>query len=251
MRSRLLLLTVFTLFTSRSVWGITVYLPKTVYTASPYISLAALCQTSIGSNYIIPLTNSKVFSNKELGQYFVQAGYDDFTLIGGGVEVKYFPYLSTAKDIADGLLAYYPNALPSIKPESLPGKYFIQSSDYSLSGGKVLASLQCIDFSSGIGVPKTLLLTFGMKNPSPAVQPMPLVNTGLNLQPALPVPANAVVEDEVYIVKIEDYKAFLAYKMGGLTIIVEARIIRKLDETSYLVENVNSGKMLIVKMLTK
>jgi hypothetical protein len=238
-------------------FSITIYLPKTIYTTQPKMSLASLCHAPFGSNYIIPTDKSKVFSNKELGVLFQNAGYKDFTLVGSGIDLRYIPSLSSAQDIINGLLSLYPNAVPALKPEMLPGKFYIVNSDYNMKGDKVVVSVNYIDLTKEMGTPSMLMLSFPMKAPEVLPQAVPAAAavwpTNYNTVPSAPGYPNAIqpADNEVYIDKIQDYKAYLVYKLGGLIITVEARIIRKLDDVTYLVENINSGKMLIAKLIKK
>jgi hypothetical protein len=257
MRARIFFILLLLISFAGAGFSITIYLPKTVYTFHPAMSLASLCHAPFASNYIIPTDKSKVFSNKELGVLFQNAGYKDFTLIGNGIDLRYIPALSASQDIIDGLLALYPNAVPALKPEMLPDRFYIVKSDYTLNGNKVLVSVNYIDLTKDMGAPSMLMVTFPLKPvvelPKAALVAAAAWPTNYNSIPAAPGYAGAIqtAENEVYIDSIQDYKAFIVYKLGGLTISVEARIIRKLDDVTYLVENINSGKMLIAKLIKK
>ncbi|NPV00949.1 MAG: hypothetical protein HPY53_06180 [Brevinematales bacterium] len=257
MRVRVFFILLLLIVSAGAGFPITVYLPKTVYTFHPAMSLASLCHAPFASNYIIPTDKSKVFSNKELGVLFQNAGYQDFTLIGSGIDLRYIPALSTSQDIIDELLALYPDAVPALKPEMLPDRFYIVKSDYAQSGNKVVVSVNYIDLTKDTGAPSIMLLTFPVlpkvELPKPASVVAAAWPTNFNSFPAASGYAGAIqtAENEVYIDSIQDYKAFIVYKLGGLTISVEARIIRKLDDVTYLVENINSGKMLIAKLIKK
>lgn len=238
----------FNIILIKSLFALQVFqLKKKVYATNNNLPISAFCLDHMGEDPIIQLPNKNYFSNQELSVLFSSAGLNEFSLVGDGVEFYKLSMLTTPQELIENTINLYPHVVPLFNLNDLPPHFAIQKSDYQKQGNKLLLSLDYVYFKGITGTPAHTLLWFEcVKSPSS----IELDSFILTNSVRLPNESHQITSNGAVIIEsIENNSAILIYRIGGLMIKTKAHIIRQLNDTTYLVENMNSGKQIIAQKL--
>lgn len=211
--------------------GKVITIKSELYTRQNIIPFDSLCQTSMGFDFSIRLQKNKIFSNKELSELLHSQGYKQFTLIGEQIAVYYIPTLTDFNSFYSELSNTYKNLRLPLESDFFPKSFYVKSLDVEIQKESTILNIEYVYFSNGFDVIVSNQV-FVIKR-SKTIFPDETSNSITDSITAIP---------KVYIKNINNLKADLIYRTGNIIIRTKAKIIRKLQDNSYYVENINSGK---------
>jgi hypothetical protein len=253
---RLQFLTAFFIFflwgVSFSFDGTTLYLQNEIYISTNQIPLCLLvspehpffshsrntqkhCANRPHStliDYTITVEKSKIFSNKKIYEILSLSGFSNFTVVGSSCEIKKISNPVSFDKFYQNFVARYPEFDISRLRSFFPGNTHIH--DYRLMHSQTPAELEIdyIIFNNGIGE-KHLRTFLIYPDKTKVVQSEPKET---------PAP-------QFFVENIRGNFADLVYQHGAIYIRTKAKIIQRLDDSTFLVENINSRKRIKAKAL--
>ncbi len=208
-----------------------------VYTRKDSITINDLVGRETDAKGSVSVLTNCFFSNAEIHGLMDRGGAGDLVLIGAGTYVIRLDTLSSVDEINQ----YISGALKGqfvvkfFKKFDLPEKFKVLKISNEVSSNILTLIIDYVFFRGDTGFATNEVFDIGLERPSdPEPAKLPENNTEKN--------------DSQYIENLDMGNADLVFSKGNISIKMKVRIIRKLEDSTCLVENNRSGRVFKVKI---
>lgn len=212
-----------------------------VYIKTNKISFNDLLGNDLGLSSEFQIISNQYFSNYEISRLLKQQYIKEVILIGKGVQVEWINQFSSLNDIKNYLLNTYPGIniqKVDFSDISFPEEFKIQNLKSEYENNYIKIQAEYLYFIGNNGI--TTNIKFELK----------YYGSDINIyQKSISQFNNSY--DYIYLEHIDRGMADLSYKKGDIFITMKVKIMRKLEDNYYLVENNKSGKTFKVKLKEK
>jgi hypothetical protein len=208
-----------------------------VFAASERLPLSCFIQEPVQKTNLIKIESGRYYSNKELSVLFRQSGLNDFVLIGQGTDIEKDTFYDNSGTIAFRIKQVLPEVEAdrnAIEKKMDFKTYIIKKLDAVRDLPDIRVTMDMIYFTNQAGIETNLTIVLRPGDISQTEEG----KTG-------PDPA----DEPIYLKALNKGYGELIYRKAGLTIMTRVRVMRKLENNYYLVENNNSGKMMRVRFI--
>ncbi len=231
------------MFFIQLIFGDQIYhLKEIVYTSSRIIHLNELIDEKINLTNSININDSIFYSNNELCIRLKNAGLKDFVLIGQKVKIEFVRQFSKIPELTDMIISNCPGTeinKMQLEEFNFGNNFKIKGLNSVFSNNTAIIRLSYLGFSNTIGILTNAEFNFKYEKPAGNI-------ISNNIKPV----DSKINNEDFFLQNFKNNRAELVYRNGGIVIITDVVIRKKLDEENYLVENIKSGKILKVKSPT-